>query len=47
MLDIMFYMTHYPTLLHHPKEDLAFARIAARSPPRGRSSMRWPGSTRC
>jgi hemerythrin-like domain-containing protein len=27
MLDIMFYMTHYPDLLHHPREDLAFARI--------------------
>lgn len=27
MLDIMFYMTHYPDLIHHPKEDLAFARI--------------------
>src|SRR5678816_3461811 len=32
MLDIMFYMTHYPDVLHHPKEDLAFARIAARDP---------------
>lgn len=30
MLDIMFYMTHYPDVLHHPKEDLAFARIAER-----------------
>jgi hemerythrin-like domain-containing protein len=27
MLDIMFYMTHYPDVLHHAKEDLAFARI--------------------
>jgi hemerythrin-like domain-containing protein len=27
MLDIMFYMTHYPDVLHHPKEDLALARI--------------------
>jgi hemerythrin-like domain-containing protein len=27
MLDIMFYMVHYPDVLHHPKEDLAFARI--------------------
>ncbi len=27
MLDIMFYMTHYSDVLHHPKEDLAFARI--------------------
>jgi hypothetical protein len=30
MLDIMFYMTHYPDVLHHPKEDLAFAKIRAR-----------------
>ena len=28
MLDIMFYMTHYPDVLHHPREDLAFARIS-------------------
>jgi hemerythrin-like domain-containing protein len=27
MLDIMFYMTHYPDVLHHPREDLAFAKI--------------------
>ena len=32
MLDIMFYMTHYSDALHHPKEDLAFARIKAREP---------------
>jgi len=31
MLDIMFYMTHYPDVLHHPKEDLAFARIKERA----------------
>ena len=30
MLDIMFYMAHYPDALHHPKEDLAFARIKER-----------------
>ena len=30
MLDIMFYMTHYPDAMHHPKEDLAFARIRER-----------------
>jgi len=30
MLDVMFYMTHYPDVLHHPKEDLAFARIGER-----------------
>ena len=30
MLDIMFYMTHYPDILHHPREDLAFAKIKAR-----------------
>ena len=32
MLDIMFYMTHYPDVVHHPKEDLAFARIKACAP---------------
>jgi hemerythrin-like domain-containing protein len=32
MLDIMYYMTHYPDLFHHPKEDLAFARIVAGEP---------------
>jgi hemerythrin-like domain-containing protein len=31
MLDIMFYMTHYPDVAHHPREDLAFARIAERN----------------
>lgn len=30
MLDVMFYMTHYSDVLHHPKEDLAFARIKER-----------------
>jgi len=32
MLDIMFYMTHYADVVHHPKEDLAFARIKACAP---------------
>ena len=32
MLDVMYYMTHYPDLFHHPVENLAFDRIAARSP---------------
>lgn len=32
MLDVMFYMTHYPDVIHHPKEDLAFERIKAREP---------------
>ena len=36
MLDIMFYMTHYPDELHHPKEDLAFARIKQRAADSGR-----------
>jgi hemerythrin-like domain-containing protein len=31
MLDIMFYMTHYPDALHHPKENLAFDRIVERN----------------
>ena len=30
MLDILFYMTHYSDLLHHPREDLAFAKIKER-----------------
>jgi hemerythrin-like domain-containing protein len=32
MSDIMFYMTHYSDLVHHPREDLAFARIKEREP---------------
>ena len=35
MLDIMFYMTHYPDVLHHPKEELAFARLKEREPGSG------------
>jgi hemerythrin-like domain-containing protein len=30
MLDIMYYMTHYSDVLHHPKEDLVFARVKER-----------------
>jgi hemerythrin-like domain-containing protein len=30
MLDILYYIEHYADALHHPKEDLVFARIAAR-----------------
>ena len=30
MLDVMYYMTHYPDLFHHPKEDLAFAKVRER-----------------
>ncbi|HEX2530712.1 MAG TPA: hemerythrin domain-containing protein [Burkholderiaceae bacterium] len=26
MLDILYYMTHYPDIFHHPKEDLTAAR---------------------
>jgi hemerythrin-like domain-containing protein len=32
MLEIMYYMTHYPDVVHHPKEDLVFARIRERDP---------------
>jgi hemerythrin-like domain-containing protein len=32
MLDVMFYMTHYPDALHQPKEDLVFARSRERAP---------------
>ncbi len=27
ILDIMYYMTHYPDIFHHPKEDLVSARL--------------------
>jgi hemerythrin-like domain-containing protein len=47
MLDIMFYMTHYPDVLHHPKEDLAFARIGARSPAARSLVDALAGNTRC
>lgn len=30
MLAIMYYMTHYPDVLHHPKEDLVFAKLRQR-----------------
>jgi len=30
MHDILFYMTHYSDLLHHPKEELMFARVKSR-----------------
>jgi len=30
MLDIMYYMTHYPDVAHHPKEDLVFALLKKR-----------------
>lgn len=30
MLNIMFYMTHYSDVLHHPKEDLVFATLRKR-----------------
>ncbi len=32
MLDIMNYVTHFPDLFHHPKEDLVFERLRARDP---------------
>jgi hemerythrin-like domain-containing protein len=31
MLDVMYYMTHYSDVLHHPKEDLVFATIKERA----------------
>lgn len=31
MLDIVYYMTHYPDCFHHPKEDIAFAQMGDRS----------------
>lgn len=35
MLDIMCYMTHYPDLLHHPREDRAFEMVKERVPSLG------------
>src|SRR5437764_9416252 len=32
MLDIMYYMTHYSDVVHHPREELVFARIKQRDP---------------
>jgi hemerythrin-like domain-containing protein len=32
MQDVMFYLTHYADAVHHPREDLAFARMKAREP---------------
>lgn len=31
MLDVMYYMMHYPDVLHHPREDLVFAKIKERA----------------
>jgi hemerythrin-like domain-containing protein len=30
MLDVMYYMTHWPDVMHHRREDLAFERIKGR-----------------
>ena len=30
MLDVMYYLTHYSDMVHHPKEDLVFAVIRGR-----------------
>ena len=35
MLDIMSYMTHYPDLFHHPREDRAFELVKQRIPSLG------------
>jgi len=31
MYDVMHYMTNYPDMYHHPKEDMIFARLRART----------------
>jgi hemerythrin-like domain-containing protein len=36
MFDIMTYMTHYPDMLHHPREDRAFAIVKQRIPSLGK-----------
>jgi|SoiMethySBSTD1v2_1073268.scaffolds.fasta_scaffold49321_2 hemerythrin-like domain-containing protein/rubrerythrin len=32
MLDVVYYVTHFSDVLHHPREDAAFARLARRNP---------------
>jgi hemerythrin-like domain-containing protein len=32
MLDVVYYMIHYPDLAHHPAEDIVFSRVAERAP---------------
>ncbi len=32
LLDIMSYMTHYPDLFHHPREELVFRKMVERDP---------------
>jgi hemerythrin-like domain-containing protein len=32
MLDIVYYLTHFPDRFHHPKEDIAFGKLAQRDP---------------
>ena len=32
MLDIVHYLRHYPDRFHHPREDVAFARLVERDP---------------
>ena len=32
MLDIVYYLTQFPDRFHHPREDIAFAKLAERDP---------------
>jgi len=32
MLDVVYYLRHYPDQVHHPQEDVAFARLLERDP---------------
>ena len=32
MLDIVYYLTHYPDRFHHPREDVAFGKLVERDP---------------
>lgn len=32
MLDVVYYLRHYPAQVHHPREDVAFARLLDRDP---------------
>jgi hemerythrin-like domain-containing protein len=42
MADVMHYLVHYSDAVHHPMEDLVYARLAERSPKARKELMRIP-----
>ena len=47
MLDVMYYMTHYSDVVHHPKEDLVYAMVKEREKAAAPKVDELRGSTRC